>query len=122
MRVKIAEHDRFVRNGSDLYADLHVPMTQAALGAEINFESLDGPVPVTIKSGAQTGERFQLKGNGITKIRGGRGDLILTLIVDTPTNLTSDQEEALRQMAKDREEEVSDPESSIMDHIRSKFS
>lgn len=122
VRIRIKEDDVFVRNGNDLFADLKVPMTQAALGAEVEFESLDGNVKVTIKAGSQTGEKYKIKGSGVPKLRGrGRGDLVLSLLVETPTSLTSEQEEYLRLLAKDRNETVMNPNEGVLDHLKSKF-
>lgn len=123
VRVKVAEHPVFSRDGDDLFADLHVEMTQAALGAEIEFDALEGVVPVKVKPGSQSGKLFTLKGLGSPKLRGGgaRGNLILKLVVDTPTGLSGEQEELLRQFAEARSEAVADEAEGIMDHIKSKF-
>ncbi len=123
VRVKVAEHDVFTRDGDDLYASLHVEMTQAALGAEIEFDALEGKVPVKIKAGSQTGHPYKLKNLGVPKLRGGgaRGNLILRLVVDTPTELNGESEGLLRQFAEVREESVADEAEGIMDHIKSKF-
>ncbi len=123
VHVRVKDHAVFDRDQDDLFAELHVSMTQAALGAEITFDALEGPVPVRVNAGSQTGELFTLKNLGVPKLNGGgsRGNLILRLVVDTPTALTTDQEDALRKFAELREEAVADPTDGIIDHIKSKF-
>jgi molecular chaperone DnaJ len=122
--VKVDPHPVFVRDGDDLAAQLHVPMTQAALGASVEFTAIDGPVTVEIPAGAQSGKVYRLRDRGVPRLRGrGRGQLLLTLIVDTPTELTAEQEDLLRQLAKERNEEVKDPgDDGLFGRFRSKFS
>ncbi len=124
VQVRVAEHADFVRAGDDLLAELHVPVTQATLGAEVEFTSLDGDVTIEVPFGSQTGRLFRFRDRGIERLRGrGRGDLVLTLIVDTPTDLTPEQEELLRLLAKERGEEVRDPgEDGLLGRLRSKLS
>lgn len=124
VQVRVADHEDFVRNGDDLLGEVRVAVTQAALGAKVEFQSLDGERPVDVPAGAQTGQTFRFRNQGIPRLRGGgRGDLLLTLVVDTPTDLTPEQEELLRLLAKERGEEVKDPgEDGILDRLKSKFS
>jgi len=122
VRIRISEHEVFQRIEDDLIADLHVPVTQAALGAAITFSGLEGDVEVSVKPGSQTGEVYKFKNLGVPRLRGrGRGDLLLNLVVDTPTKLSSEQEEHLRALAKERNEEILDPSDGILSHIKSKF-
>ncbi len=124
VQIKIEDHPVFSRDGDDLYAELHVPVTQAALGARVDFAAIDGEVAVNIPSGSQTGKLFRFKERGVPRLRGRqRGELVLTLVVDTPADLTTQQEELLRQLAKERGEEVKAPgEDSVLGRIKSKFS
>lgn len=124
VQVRIEEHDVFARDGDHLTAELHIPVTQAALGARVPFASIDGEVVVDIPAGSQTGELFRFRDRGVPKLRGrARGDLVLALVVDTPTDLSAEQEELLRQLAKERGDEVKEPgEDSLLGRIRSKFS
>ena len=79
---------------------LHLPVTQAALGAAISFETLDGHEDLVVPRGTQTGKVFRLRGRGVPHVRGrGRGDLLVRAVVDTPTELEPEVEEALRQIA-----------------------
>lgn len=124
VQVQVMDHESFVRDGDQLLAELHVPVTQATLGAAVDFPSLDGDIEVDIPRGSQTGRQFRFRDKGVPRLRGrGRGDLVLTLIVDTPVDLNPEQEELLRLLAKERGEEVKDPgEDGILGRFKSKFS
>jgi molecular chaperone DnaJ len=81
-------------------------MTAAALGATIKLDTFDGMTDVEIKPGTQPGDVITLKGSGVTHLRGtGRGDLLVHATIQTPTKLTSAQEDVLRQLAVLRGEE-----------------
>ena len=81
-------------------------MTAAALGATIKLDTFDGMTDVEIKRGTQPGDVIILKSLGVTHLRGsGRGDLLVHAGIQTPTRLTSAQEELLRQLAVSRGEE-----------------
>lgn len=123
VNVRVADHPVFARDGDDLFADLHVALTQAALGAHVPFDTIDGEVFIDVAAGTQSGKRYRLRDRGVQRLRGrGRGDLILTLAVNTPTDLTSEQEELLRQLAKERQEDVKDPgEDGLIGRFKSRF-
>ncbi len=124
VQVQVSEHESFIRDGDQLLAELHVAVTQAALGATVKFGSLDGDIEVDVPRGSQTGRQFRFRDQGVPRLRGrGRGDLVLTLIVDTPSDLSPEQDELLRLLAKERGEEVKDPgEDGILGRFKSKFS
>ncbi len=106
--IEIIEQDHaiFQRRGDQLHATLTLPMTAAALGATLDLETLDGVVPVVIKPGTQSGSTVTMKNHGMPRLRAsGRGDLIVHLDVVTPSNLTSEQENLLRNFAEMRGEE-----------------
>lgn len=103
--IEIA-HPVFERHGDQLHATLKLPMTAAALGAKLEVETLDGPHSIDVKSGTQSGETVVLRHLGMPRLRGhGRGDLIVHLEVQTPTDLTREQEELLNKLAQVRGEE-----------------
>ncbi len=106
VEIEVTQHDKFQRRGDDLHCVVEVPMTAAALGTVLQFDTLDGPTELTIKAGAQSGEATTIKDQGVTRLRGsGRGDLLVTLRVVTPTRLTSEQEELIRRLAEMRDEQ-----------------
>ncbi|MEM8925171.1 MAG: molecular chaperone DnaJ [Actinomycetota bacterium] len=123
VNVRVQDHPVFVRDGDDLYAELHLPMTQATLGAHVSFDTIDGEIPIDVGRGSQTGKRWRLRDRGVPRLRGrGRGDLVLTLVVDTPDDLTAEQEKLLRQLATERGEPVKEPgEDSLLGRFKSKF-
>lgn len=119
VRIRVADHDRFVRRGTDLHAELPVSMTQAALGHTVTFEGLDGPISVTIPEGAQTSEVITVPGRGLPGERSARrGDLHLHLRVLTPTRLTARQRELLMALAHESGEEVQTEDKSLIDRIK----
>jgi molecular chaperone DnaJ len=119
----VRPHDRFVREGSDLIHELHLPLTQAALGAVIPFETLDGTEDLVVPRGTQSGKVFRLRGRGVPHVRGrGRGDIRVHVVVDTPTELEPEVEEALRQIAALRGEDVVPADRGFFSKIKSAFS
>ncbi|MFQ5815193.1 MAG: molecular chaperone DnaJ [Candidatus Hydrothermarchaeaceae archaeon] len=95
--VHIAPHDVFERHGDDLYSEVPIGFDQAALGDEINVETLDGRARMNIPPGTQTGTIFRLKGRGLPSTRGYKGDIHIRVIVRTPTDLTKEQKRLLRE-------------------------
>jgi molecular chaperone DnaJ len=122
VHVRVRPHLVFERHGTDLYHQLHVPVTQAALGVELDYETLDDVVEVRIPAGTQTGEVFRLKGSGVPHLQGrGRGDIVIEVVVDTPTGLSVEEEELLRSLAAERGETVGEPGDGLIYRIRSAF-
>jgi molecular chaperone DnaJ len=122
VHLAVRPDTRFSRDGSDVHADLHVTMAQAALGSTVDFETLEGDESLPIPAGTQGGRILKLRGQGVPHVRGrGRGDLFVHLIVDTPTELTKAQEQLLRQLAAERSEEISPPDEGLMARLRSAF-
>jgi molecular chaperone DnaJ len=106
--VEIVEraHPSFQRRGDDLHATVVVPMTAAALGTQVELETLDGLRSVELRPGTQSGQSHTLPGLGVGHLRGsGRGDLLVHVEVATPTRLDAEQEELLRKLAALRGEE-----------------
>lgn len=123
VQVRVAPHPRFGRDGDDLVHELHLPMTQAALGAAIAFETLDGQEDLVIPRGTQTGKVFRLRGRGVPHVRGrGRGDLLVQVVVDTPVDLEPEVEEALRRVAELRGDDVAPADRGFFSRIKSAFS
>jgi molecular chaperone DnaJ len=114
--------ERFRRDGTDVHADLHVSMTQAALGSTVVCETLDGDESLPIPAGTHSGRLIKLRARGVPHVRGrGRGDLLVHVVVDTPTELSKTQEELLRRLAAERSEEISPPDEGLMARLRSAF-
>ena len=99
--VSVLRHEYFEREGTAVYYEMPITFVQAALGAEIEVPTLDGRVKYTIPEGTQTGTVFRLRGKGIPYLRSNsRGDQFVTVTVQTPKGLNSEQKELLRQFAE----------------------
>lgn len=95
--VNVRPHPIFERDGFDVYCEVPITFSQAALGSEITVPTLDGNVKFSIHEGTQPGDEFKLKGKGIQRLRySGRGDQYVKIKVEVPKNLTKAQKEALK--------------------------
>jgi molecular chaperone DnaJ len=122
VHVRVRPHPTITRRGADLLAVMHIALTQGALGVTVPFEALDGVEELTIPAGTQSGKEIRLRGRGVPHLQGrGRGDLLVTVVVDTPGELNKEQEELLRQLAELRGEPVAPPEAGLMSKLRSAF-
>ncbi|MBQ1260594.1 MAG: molecular chaperone DnaJ [Clostridia bacterium] len=101
IEVRVKPHKIFTREGNDVYCDVPISYAEATLGAEIDIPTLDGKTRrYTIPEGTQTGASFTLRGEGITDINSKRrGDLIITVGIETPKNLNSEQKRLLKEFA-----------------------
>jgi molecular chaperone DnaJ len=99
VQVHVREHPIFVREGNNLYCDVPLSFTTAALGGEIDVPTLDGRVKLKIPAETQTDKMFRLRGKGVQSVRGGGvGDLVCKVVIETPVNLSDKQKELLRQL------------------------
>lgn len=98
LEIAIKPHEIFRREGINVLCELPITFAQAALGAEVEVPTLDGKVKYTIPEGTQTGTTFRIRGKGIPVVHSkNRGDHLVTVVVETPTHLTKEQKELLRQ-------------------------
>jgi molecular chaperone DnaJ len=138
VEIRVAEHDTFTRHNNDLHCTVTVPMTAAALGTTLTLPTLEADVEdgggsgvetefeLDIRAGTQSGTEQVLRGRGVPGLRGGRGDLVVTIVVDTPTRLDPRQEELLAELAAIRGEEqpsgqVRPGNKSVFGRIRDAF-
>jgi molecular chaperone DnaJ len=120
--VRVRPHPTITRRGLDLLAVMHIAMSQAVLGVAVEFETLDGVEEVHVPAGTQTGREIKIRGRGVPHLQGrGRGDLIITVVVDIPDDMTKEQEELLRRFAELRGEPVSAPDPGLMSKLRGAF-
>jgi molecular chaperone DnaJ len=99
VNIRVKPHKKFTREGDLVLSDEHISMVDAALGTEIEVDTVDGPVQMRIPIGTQSGADFKLSGHGVPRLRGGsRGAHIVTIVVDTPTKLTAQQKKILEQL------------------------
>ena len=96
-------HKLFKRREDDLYIDLPITFTQAALGAEIDVPTLGKPVKYRFPEGTQPGQVFCVRGEGVPRLRGsGKGDLYVTAVVEIPKKLTRKAEEPAARVRRKR--------------------
>lgn len=119
IHLNVQPHETLKRNGFDLVDEIEIPMTLAALGAELKYQTLDGEETLAIAPGTQSGHVIRLRNKGVPRRRG-RGDLLVQVKVAVPVNLTSEQREQLQKLAELRGEDVSQPEASLFRRLRSR--
>lgn len=123
--IHVREHDIFERDGSNLYCEVPISFTMAALGGEIEVPTLDGKLKLKIPAETQTGKLFRVRGKGVASPRGGyAGDLICKVVVETPVALNDEQkdllcklEESLAGKSKHRPQQ-----ESFLDSVKNFFS
>lgn len=122
IEVRVKEDKIFTRQGNNVYCDIPISFTEAALGAEIDIPTLDGKTEkYNVPEGTQTGTRFTLRGKGIADINTKRkGDVVITVIVETPRNLNNEQKKLLRDFAETLGENNTGKERSFFKKIFNK--
>jgi molecular chaperone DnaJ len=123
--IRIAEHPRFRRDGLDVRSGHTISFTQAALGAVIDVGTLDGPVKMRIPEGTQPGRVFRIRGRGIPQAAGKtapRGDHLVEIQVEVPTELTARQRELIEELARSSGEAqplAAPQKKGLLDRVRS---
>ncbi len=98
VQVNVKDHPIFIRDENNLYCEVPISFTTAALGGEIDVPTLEGKVKLKIPKETQTGKMFRLRGKGVKSVRSSiTGDLMCKVVIETPVNLSKEQEELLRQ-------------------------
>ncbi len=98
--VSVRPHPIFERDGYNIYCEVPITFAEAALGAEIDVPTLEGDMKYTIPEGTQNGTQFTIRGKGIQMVRSARrGDLIFSVMVEIPKNLSTNQKQLLRDFA-----------------------
>lgn len=101
--LRVRAHKKFTREGDLILSEEHVDMIDAALGTEIEVETVDGPVTMKVPAGTQSGTDFKLSGHGVPHLRASsRGAHIVSIIVDTPTKLSKKQKDLLVEIKSSR--------------------
>ena len=99
VQVFVKEHELFTREGDNLFCNVPIRFTTAALGGEMDVPTLNGNVNLKIPAETQTGKKFRLRNKGVKSVRSSSiGDLVCTVIVETPVNLTKRQRELLEEL------------------------
>ena len=99
--VNVRPHAVFERDGYDIYCEVPISFTEAALGAEIDIPTLEGTEMYQIKEGTQTGTTFTIRDKGVPVVNSKRrGNLHITVKVEVPKSLNSEQKDLLRKFAE----------------------
>lgn len=99
LRVRLAPHPRFRTDGHDLHTTLRIAPWEAALGTQVPLATLDGQVHVTIPPGSQSGQKLRIRGRGLPRRGGERGDLLAELRIVIPKELSQQERELLEKLA-----------------------
>jgi len=120
--VHVKPHKLLKRKGHDLYIEVPVTFTQAALGAQIDVPTLDKPLSYDLPEGTQPGQVFRVKGQGISYINSSsRGDLYITIKVEVPRKLTDKQKEILRTFDESTTGREYEEKKSFFDRVKEAF-
>jgi molecular chaperone DnaJ len=112
VRIFVNSHPVFTRKDRTIHSSVRVNVAQAALGDELEVETIDGPVAFRLPEGTQSGQQFRLRGRGAPSIGGtDRGDQIISIQVVTPKKLTDEQRELFEQLAATLDSELPRVES-----------
>lgn len=120
--LSVAPHEIFTRDHDDVICEVPISFPQAALGAEIEVPTIEGPVKLKIPAATQTGKIFRLKGKGIASLRTGRrGDEQVVIRVETPSKLTKRQKEIMEEFAEISGEHGSPGEKNFFSKVKEMF-
>jgi molecular chaperone DnaJ len=99
--ISVRPHAIFEREGDDLYCEVPITYAEATLGAEIDIPTLEGKQKFTIPEGTQPGTQFTLRGKGVSRVNNPkiRGNLYVTVVIEVPKNLNTEQKELLSRFA-----------------------
>ncbi len=120
--LNVKAHKFFERDGDDLHCVLPISFPQAALGTELEIQTLEGAETIKVPEGTQSGREFKLKGKGVPHLNErGKGDLIVEVRVQTPAKLTRQQKDLLRQLGETMEVENTPTSRGLFDKVREIF-
>ncbi len=119
VHVTVRPHPIFERDGFDVFCEIPITFTQAALGAEITVPTLDGKVKFTVHEGTQPGDEFKLRGKGIQRLNyTGRGDQYVKISVEVPRDLSAKQKEILKSFDESAEPKNYKKSRSFFDKVK----
>jgi molecular chaperone DnaJ len=121
--LEVRAHKFFERDGDDLHCVMPISFPQAALGTELEIETLHGPEMLKVPEGTQSGKEFHLRGKGVPHLNAhGRGDLVVEVRVQTPAKLTRQQKELMRQLSESLKVDNVPQARGIFDKVKEMFS
>jgi molecular chaperone DnaJ len=120
--LSVKAHKFFQRDGDDLHCVVPVSFPQAALGDELEIETLEGAAVLKVPEGTQSGRSFRMKGKGVPHLNSnGKGDLIVEVRIQTPAKLTKQQRDLLKQLADTMKTDNAPHTNSFMDRMKEMF-
>lgn len=120
--IRVAPHELFRRSGDDLLCSLPISFARAALGGEIEIPTLEGRGRLRVPGGTQPGTVLRVKGKGIPRrMMTGRGDLLVEINIEVPTQLTDAQKELIARLGEELGENVQPQQTSFMEKLKSLF-
>jgi molecular chaperone DnaJ len=121
--LNVKSHKFFERDGDDLHCVMPISFPQAALGTELEIQTLDGEATIKVPEGTQSGKAFKLKGRGVPHLNShGKGDLIVEIRVQTPLKLSKQQKDLLRQLSETMVVENTPTSRGLLDKVKEMFS
>ncbi|HEY9138347.1 MAG TPA: molecular chaperone DnaJ, partial [Terriglobus sp.] len=123
VELRVKAHKFFQRDGDDLHCVVPVSFPQAALGDELEIETLEGVAVLKVPEGTQSGKSFRIKGKGVPHLNShGKGDLIVEVRVQTPNKLTKKQKELLKELSETMTTDNAPQSHGFMDRMKEMFS
>jgi len=121
--INVDPHPVFERSGDDIQIEVPIGFSEAALGSKKEIPTLSGKSRLTIPEGTQSGKVFRIRGEGFPNVHGrGKGDLLVRILVETPTHLTEKQKEMLSEFSKTEGVDNLPGKKGFLDKIKSFFS
>lgn len=121
--VSVRPHPIFERRGNDVWCEMPITFTQAALGAEVIVPTIDGKVEYQVHAGTQPGDVFKLRGKGIPRLSGhGRGDQYVRMAIEVPKNLSQKQKDLLKEFDAGANDKNYQKRKTFFDKIKNMFS
>jgi molecular chaperone DnaJ len=121
--LSVKPHKFFERDGDDLHCVMPISFPQAALGTELQIETLEGPATIKIPEGTQNGKQFKLRSKGVPHLNEhGKGDLIVEIRVATPSKLNKQQRDLLKQLAETMQVENTPTSRGLFEKMKDIFS
>ena len=121
--LSVKAHEFYERAGDDLHCVLPISFPQASLGTELEFQTLEGTEVIKVPEGTQSGKEFRIRGKGVPHLNErGKGDLIVEVRVQTPSKLTREQKELMRQLGESMVVDNKPHSRGLLDKVREIFS
>lgn len=122
LTIRVTPHELFRRMGDDILCSMPISFPQAALGGEIEVPTLEGKGRLRVPPGTQSGTVLRVRGKGIPRrVVGGRGDQLVEVTVEVPTQLTASQKELIMQLAEELGESAQPQQATFMEKLKSLF-